>query len=73
MQGFHCLKSGMLPESREEVRKCLQLQQVQWIAKTEPRTPTHYNYTSMTTTNEGCNSTSTINIINSERCNVSTH
>ena len=31
---FTGLKSGMLLGRREEVRKCLQLQQVQWSAKT---------------------------------------
>lgn len=41
MQGFHCLDSGMLLEIREEVRKCLKLQQVQKLAKTEPRTQIH--------------------------------
>ena len=54
MQGFHCLKRGMYLESGEEVRKCLQLQQLQWIEKSEPHTPIHRgsNYTSMTTANE---------------------
>ena len=34
--GLSLLKSGMSLEGREEVRKRLQLQQVQWISEAEP-------------------------------------
>lgn len=76
MWGFHWLKRGILLEGREDVRKSLQLQQVQWTAKTsEPHTLIHRgsNYTSMTRTNEDGISISTKCTIINKMCNISNH
>lgn len=73
MWGFHCPKCCVLLESREGVRKRLQLQQAQWDGERESCTLLHSgsNYPSMTGANKGWNSIRT-NRINIKLYTVST-